>query len=163
MLFRALGYFTGLLGVLAARSPMTWNPCPEGRTLERQLKRADVVVFGEVTYERDCRPPKIDSVDPGLVALDCIGRRADLVIRRSWKGPASVGHSLALTMPAPGDSAGLLMRKGEAHVVFARLFDGSEAPQWFSETTACMLPEGAASSDSTLVKQLDLWHRRHKS
>ncbi len=163
MPFRALGYFAGLLTVLSARSPMRWNSCPEGRTLERQVKAADVVVLGEVIYGGDCRPPKVDSVDPGLVRLDCIGREADLIIRRSWKGPSTVGQGLTLTMPLPSDSAGLLMRKGETHVVFAKLFDGSEAPQWLAETTACMLPEEIASSDSAFVKQLDLWFRTHKS
>ncbi len=158
----ALACITGTLTVPTSKGPMGQDPCPEGRTLERRLENADAVVMGEVTLDRDCRPPRVDPIDSGLVA-DCIGRRADLGILRSWKGSLSAGDGLALVMPAPGDSAGLLMRKGETHIVFARLSPAFSETQWWGETEACLFPEGSTSSDSVLVKQLDTWQRTHKT
>jgi hypothetical protein len=55
------------------------------------------------------------------------------------------------------------MREGETHVVFAKLFDSAATSTRFAETDKCMLPEGSVSSDKGLIKQLDLWFKRHKS
>lgn len=155
MLCRVLGSAAGVLGLLAHPLPLEPNPCREGRSLERQVDSADVVVFGQVTYDRDCPPFRVDSAPSRLELLGCMGRRADLVIQRSWKGPVSVGQGLLLTMPGLHESGGIMMRKGEKHVVFAKLSETAEAPSWLAQTSACMLPERSSSSDKGLVKRLD--------
>lgn len=151
MRLRALGYFTGVLGLLAARFPDGLNLCPERPTLEQQLKNADIVVLAEVTYDRDCRPS--GGGDAGRPFLgDCSGRRADVRVIRSWKGPLSRGDGLALVMPAPSDSTSLF-RQGEVRVVFAKL-QPRHGTQWWGYTDECKYPDGV-SSDSALVKALD--------
>ncbi len=163
MQLRALGYLTGVLSFLAAHSPEGLTLCPEGRSLDQQLEKADAVVIGVVTSDRDCPRYAPDTTKSRVEFVDCIGRRAYLQIRGSWKGPAKIGESLRLTMPAPDDSAGLSMRKGETHVVFARLFGTVQDATWLARTTACMLPEGTTSSDSSLVEQLNRWQKTQKS
>lgn len=128
------------------------DTCPAGRTLEKQMGEADVLVLGEVSYDRDCRPPGGGDAGRPFIG-DCTGRRADVRVIRAWKGPLRQGDGLALVMPAPSDSAGLFFRKGEVRVVFAKLRPREGAQQW-GYTDECKYPEGDRS-DSLLVKALD--------
>lgn len=137
----------------------TPDPCPEGRTLERQIAAADVVVLGKVTYDRDCVPfrPSTDRVYG-----DCYGRRADVVVKRTWKGPLRRRMGIGLVALGTKDSAGIFWRKGETHVLFARVTTvSSDSVHWSGHTDACMLPE-AIRSEKALVKQLDAWARAQR-
>ena len=128
------------------------KPCPLPRDLSRQFEAAGVVLRGRVTYDRDCLP---SGMRGGRPFLDCVGRRADIVVTQVWKGRLRVGDGLALIVPAPRDSAGLLLRKGETAVVFARVYPESrEGPIYYGLSDGCMFPEGY-HSQVDLAKALD--------
>lgn len=153
MLLRALVLSMATVSVHVAAPGL----CPEGRTLERQLEAADVVAFGKVRHDFDCPPFEGHSEDSVRWQLPgCLGQMADFVIERTWKGPASPGQGLMLHIT---DTTGLQVRKGEKHVVFARLAGTAEAPTWIARTDACMLPDGAKSSNRSLKHQLDRWFK----
>lgn len=156
MQFRALGN-VAVLGILAVR-PVP-NPCEGARTLDAMIEQADAVVIGIVTADEDCRPP--DTTSSRIELPDCVGRRVYLRITKSYKGPTKKGQHLRLTMPAPGESAGLLMRMGEKHVVFAKLFGDVQDATWLARTTACMLPE--ATPPEPTSKQLESWKKTQRS
>jgi hypothetical protein len=121
--------------------------CPR-RTLHQQVAEADVVLLGVVTWDSDCPTDWITPNENARMVLPgCIGRRADVVAIRIWKGKLGKGDGLLLQTPGPADSAGLLLRKGDTTVVFADTwgeFDpqGRSQPGW---TDACMYPRGFAS------------------
>ncbi len=119
-------------------------PCPPPRDLARRFQAVEVVIRGRVTYDRDCLPSGMRGSRP---FLDCVGRRADLVVTQVWKGPLRVGDGLSLIVPAPRDSAGLLLRKGETAVVFAQLYPESpQGPIYYGQSDGCLFPQGYRSA-----------------
>jgi len=127
----------------AAVLPVQTKPCPIPRDLARRFDAAEVVVRGRVTYDRDCLP---SGWRGGRPFLDCHGRRADIVVTQVWKGRLRVGDGLALIVPTPQDSAGLLLRKGETAIVFAQVYPESiKGPTYYGVADGCMFPEGYRS------------------
>ncbi len=164
MQLSALARVSAFLGMTVLSYSNLVGQCPDGRTVKRQLSQADLVVYAEVAHERECSPGRVDAIDPGMVVSDCVGREAELRIRKTWKGPAQAGDKIILTM-AQGD---LRVTKGETRVFFAKLLDGIEVSDsreptiWFAESDSCMLPEGLTSCSKQLAKKLDHWLKSQK-
>ena len=137
--------------------------CPQAGDLASAVQSASVVARGKVTYDQDCLPPTMYGSEP---FFDCVGRRADLVVSRVWKGPLNAGDGIRLFMPGPLDSAGLLLRKGDEVLLFVRLTSDEPFGRTYSAyTDACMLPVGfgsvtklAAALDSLgQVRRSSMW------
>jgi hypothetical protein len=108
-----------------------------------------VIVLGKVTYDRDCDRSSFSDGDRTIFP-ECTGRRADVRIVRAWKGNLSPGTGLGLVVLDSIGSGGLVLRKGETRVVFAKITIPGEA---WGMTGSCYFPEGF-SSDSSLIKAL---------
>ena len=126
--------------------------CPH-LSLTQQLIRAHIVAEGRVTYDRECQRAQFDG---GRPFLDCVGRRADVVVSKVWKGALEVGDGLGLVTPAPAESAGMNLRKGDLVILFVRTpgdFHPRPRTQW-GFTDACMQPREFADR-RRLAKALD--------
>jgi hypothetical protein len=155
---RILHLFICALGIMV--SPVSGqnqgaDPCPPGRSLERQISIADAVILGKVTRDRNCSPW---DVTDGRLSLDCHGRRVSITVMKSWKGNLRRGSRMFLIMNAPKDSSDIVFRTGQRRVIFAKR-EGVDTTQWLGETSRCMYPE-AIRSDKELIKQLDTWKRK---
>jgi hypothetical protein len=119
------------------------RPCPPDRSLEQRFYAADIVVLGEVTYDRDCIgwSRSQSATEPDRVEIpDCFGRRADVRIEQVWKGDLKLGDTVGLVLRGPSDSAGVLWRTGERHLVFA---NGEFLGRlWWGSSDACKAPAG---------------------
>ena len=143
-------------GLLAAPIPQDEKPrpCPEGRTLERQVATADLVLLAEVTRARDCPPSGIMG---GRLVIHCLGRDVSARVLRVWKGSIQPDENVRLITPAASDPTALPLKMGEVRVVFANARQAYTG-YWSGTTDACKLPEGT-TSEKTLIRQLDAWMR----
>jgi hypothetical protein len=131
-------FLAGVAGL--AISPVSFgaaDPCPQGRSLERQIRQADVVALGTVLLEPACPPHRTDNIEEDRV---CLSAQVEITIRKSWKGPPAAGHYLLLPMAL--DKPSMRLNDGDTVVVFAKLrgLDQNTSPVWFGNQTLACFP-----------------------
>jgi hypothetical protein len=148
--------YASLLAAVSGSFEATANAqCPEGRTLEQQITKADAVVLGKVKVFKG---GKCEANDPTCMIT---APQANISVEKSWKGPINRGEVLVLSMPFQNED--LQIRNGTTVVVFARVNDSGVKGTWAGSTDACMLPSEHTSTDKDLRKKLDAWHKTQGS
>jgi hypothetical protein len=139
------GALTGL--VMLPVSMGFADPCPKGRSLDQQIKQADVIVLGHVERAGKCPPPLPDGSDI------CHGHEATVTIQKVWKGFPKVGHRLNLSMLPKRPR--VQVEAGQTVVLFADILAEGTETFWYVESDAGMYPDGLRPTSRQLVHQLD--------
>ena len=148
-------YSMVFVGLFLCPGPVTWDPCPDGRTLVRQVDRAELIVLGSVGSVTDCLVSDPATGETVRQVAECMGIIAVVRVTQVWKGPTQIGDTLLLEFPPSRVGTALDMKKGETHVVFANLGLERKARTRLVKSNACMLPETAPPTDRKLIEQLN--------